>query len=70
MCKTCDSRCVWFPYVDRDYEYIIKNGIKKVVNSKKYKCVLLNKNIKFGHKCKKYTTHQEMSTYRKELISL
>lgn len=70
MYKKCNSNCIWFPYVDKEYEYIIKNGVKRVVNSKRYNCVFLNKKIKLGQKCEKYTTHQEMSKYRKELSLL
>jgi len=67
MCKKCDSKCVWFPYADKDYEYAVKKGVKRVINSKRYNCVFLNKKIKLGQECKKYTTYEEMSKYRKEL---
>lgn len=71
MCKKCDSRCVYFPYIDRDYKYIVnKKGLKHRVDSKRYSCVFLNKKIKMGEECQKYTTYEEMKKYRKELINI
>lgn len=71
MCKTCDANCIYFPDIDKQFEYIIdKKSVKHKVDSKKYKCIFLNKNIKNGKKCKKYTTNEEIKQYRKELIHI
>lgn len=71
MCKKCDGNCVYFPYVDRDYEYTInKKGLRHKVDSKKYNCVFLNKKIEMGKSCEKYTTHEDMKKYRKELVNI
>lgn len=71
MCQKCNANCVYFPAVDKDFEYTInKKGLKHKVDSKRYNCVFLNKKIKMGDDCGKYTTREDIKKYRKELVHI
>ena len=72
MCKKCDTHCVYFPNIDASkVEYFLdKNNLKRRIHSKRYNCVFLNKQIKMGKSCFKYTSVEDIKKYRRELIKI
>ena len=50
--KECNSYCLYYPHSDRIPDYIIdKNGVKHVMNSKKYRCDYTDELITHGILC-------------------
>ena len=71
MCKKCNSNCVYFPYVDKEFRYTIsRRGVRHKVDSEEYECVFFGRPLKMGKKCSKYRNFDDMKKYRKELVQI
>lgn len=60
MCK-CNGTCIYFPKIDNELKfYYDKNGVKRIINSSKYKCLYNDKDIDFKKNCKYFKNYSDV----------